>query len=136
DKHGIDETLAPRPILDAQNRGIGLTVAFSPDGRRLVTGGEGNTVKIWDVKTGRELKILRGHTGEIYAVAISPDGRWVASGGEDSTVEGWGRHHGDQPGRPLPRPIRPVGSVAVRPRGPRGVCGSEGRERKELGGGA
>src|SRR5262249_41536278 len=93
DKDWLEKKRPPRLILDAQNRGIGLTVAFSPDGRRLVTGGEGNTVKIWDVQTGRELKILRGHTGEIYAVAISPDGRWVASGGEDSTVRVWDTHN-------------------------------------------
>ena len=37
-----------------------MNVAFSPDGRRLVTGGEENTVKIWDVQTGQELQTLRG----------------------------------------------------------------------------
>ncbi len=64
-------------------------MAFSPDGRWLATGGEENTVKIWDVQTGRELRPLRGHTNDIYAVTISPDGRWIASGGEDSTVKVW-----------------------------------------------
>ena len=52
-------------------------MAFSPDGRRLATGGEENTVKIWDVQTGRELHTLRGHNGDVYAVAFSPDGRPV-----------------------------------------------------------
>ena len=52
-------------------------MAFSPDGRRLATGGEENTVKIWDVQTGQELQTLRGHSGDVYTVAFSPDARPV-----------------------------------------------------------
>src|SRR5262249_33949361 len=71
----------------------------SPDGRRLATAGEENTVKIWDLETAQErqiLKILKGHTGEVYTLAFSPDddGRWIASGGEDSTVKVWDSHTG------------------------------------------
>src|SRR5262249_1361750 len=64
-------------------------VAFSRDGRCLATGGEGSTVKIWDVPTGRERETLRGHTGDVCAVAFSPDGRWLATAGEDTTVRIW-----------------------------------------------
>jgi WD40 repeat protein len=80
-----------RLTLRARVAGPGVSVAFSPDGRRLATGGEENTVKIRDVRDGRELQTLRGHNGEVYAVAFSPDeeGRWVASAGEDSAVKVW-----------------------------------------------
>ena len=93
----LEEKQKARHILDAQNRGNGLTVAFSPDGRRLVTGGEKHTAKIWDVETGQELKTLEGHSGDVCAVAFSPDpgGRWVASAGEDSTVKVWDSHTGE-----------------------------------------
>ncbi len=70
---------------------MALNLAFSRDGRRLVAGGERNTVKIWDVQTGQELHTLEGHSGDVWAAAFSPDpgGRWVASAGEDSTVKVW-----------------------------------------------
>jgi WD40 repeat protein len=101
----------------------GVNVAFSPDGRRLATGGEHNTVLIWDLQTGQEPKTLWGHSGEVYTLAFSPDGRWVASGGEDSTVKVWDSHTGK-----VVRTFRGhtglVSSVAFSPDGRRLVSGS------------
>jgi WD40 repeat protein len=98
-------------------------VAFSPDGRRLVTGGEENTVKIWDVQNGADLQTLRGHNGDVYTVAFSPDGRWIASAGEDSAVKVWDSRSGK-----LVRSFRGhtsvVTSVAFSPDGRRLVSGS------------
>jgi WD40 repeat protein len=85
----LDKEQEARHILSACVPGAYLNVAFSPDGQRLVTGGEGDTVKIWNVQTGQELKILSGHTGDVCAVAFSPDGRWLATAGEDTTVRIW-----------------------------------------------
>jgi WD40 repeat protein len=60
-------------------------VAFSPDGRRLVsTGGEGLTV--WDAETGEELLTLKGGAGPF---AFSPDGQWMVSGAADGRVTIW-----------------------------------------------
>src|SRR5262249_20465953 len=88
-----DAPQRPRPPpLRGRVPGPSLNVAFSPDGRRLVTGGEGNTVKIWDAEKGGEPPMtLRGHSREVYAVAFSPNdgGRWIASGGEDSRAKIW-----------------------------------------------
>jgi WD40 repeat protein/serine/threonine protein kinase len=67
----------------------GLSVAYSPDGRTLVSGGQDGTVRVWETATGRELHTLRGHAHVVYAVAFSPDGRTLASGGEDQTVWLW-----------------------------------------------
>jgi WD40 repeat protein len=52
---------------------------FSPNGGRLVAGGEDGLVKIWDATSGREIRTLRGHTFPILGVAFSPDGKRLAS---------------------------------------------------------
>jgi WD40 repeat protein len=64
-------------------------VVFSPDGRRIVTGGYDQTLKIWDANSGAEIMTLTGHEGPIQSVAISPDGRRIASGGRDKTIRVW-----------------------------------------------
>jgi WD40 repeat protein len=62
-------------------------VAFSPDGRLLASGSADNTIKLWDVATGSEVRTLTGHTDDVNSVAFSPDGRLLASGPWDKT--GW-----------------------------------------------
>src|SRR5262249_6947368 len=95
DAKRLNEKQEPRHTFHARVPG-NVSVSFSPDGRRLATGGKENTVKIWDVESGRELLTLRGHNGEVYTLAFSPDddGRWIASAGEDNTVRIWDSHTG------------------------------------------
>jgi WD40 repeat protein len=48
----------------------------------LAAAGANNTVKVWDVTTGKELQTLTGHTRLVVSVAFSPDGHWIASGAQ------------------------------------------------------
>ena len=76
--------------------GIVTGVAFSPDGRFLATASNDGSARIWDVATGRELKVLRGHWSVVSSVAFSPDGRFLATGSYDGTTRIWDAVSGRQ----------------------------------------
>jgi WD40 repeat protein len=109
----------PLPLVN----GYADRVAFTSDSRRLVTGGEKRTVKIWDARTGELLHSLSGHSGDIYCVAVSPDGRWIASAGEDTTVRLWDARTGE-PVQKLRGHTRIVSSLCFSPDSRRLVSGS------------
>ncbi|HEV3083081.1 MAG TPA: M56 family metallopeptidase, partial [Gemmataceae bacterium] len=66
-----------------------VSVAFSPDGRALVTQGPDRSVSTWDVAAGKELGRLQGHEGRINTIAFAPNGKSVASGASDTTILLW-----------------------------------------------
>ena len=81
-------------------------VAFSPDGKRLASGGrgqgaiatfwkqiaayrwspKGKTVRLWRVRDGSLQAVLADHVDDVWSLAMSPDGQWLASGSEEGTV--------------------------------------------------
>jgi WD40 repeat protein len=64
-------------------------IAFSPDGRQLVSVSKDRTVRVWDAVTGSPLRTLFGHRGEIEAVAFNGDGSFVATGDLMGSVRVW-----------------------------------------------
>ena len=66
-----------------------LSVAWSPDGRHVLTGSYDKTAKVWDAVTGNEVMTMRGHTSYIDSAAWSPDGRHVLTGSHDKTAKVW-----------------------------------------------
>jgi WD40 repeat protein len=101
-------------------------VAFSPDGKTLVSGSRSATVRLWDVVTHHQLgDPFIGHTGQVTSVAFSPDGKTLASGGEDATVRLWDVATRHQLGNPLTGHTDQVESLAFSPDGKTLASGSD-----------
>ncbi|MCX8565792.1 MAG: WD40 repeat [Glomeribacter sp. 1016415] len=69
------------------------SVAYSPQGDQLVAG-VSKLVRVWDIKTGDDLHILRGHTNDVESVVYSPRGDQIASSSRDGTVRLWEANSG------------------------------------------
>jgi WD40 repeat protein/serine/threonine protein kinase len=98
------------------------SVAISSNGRRLVTGSEDHTAKVWDAETGRLLLTVTGHTKSTGAVAIFPDGRRIVTSSEDATAKVWDMETGREL-LTLKAPARLIESLAISPDGRRIVTG-------------
>ena len=66
------------------------SLAFSPDGKSIVSCGSDGMVRVWDVATRKAIMERRGHEGETMLAAFRADGRAVVSAGEDGRVYVWG----------------------------------------------
>ena len=65
------------------------SVAFSPDGLRVVSAGDDGTARIWRVGTGAPVQVLRGHADYVNEAAFSPDGRTVVTASSDQSARIW-----------------------------------------------
>jgi hypothetical protein len=66
-----------------------MAVAWSPDGRWILTGAKDNTARLWDANTGTALRTLGGHTNSVLTVAFNSDGRLAVTGSADQTARIW-----------------------------------------------
>ena len=63
--------------------------AFSPDGKRIVSGGDDDAVRLWDAESGKELRKYPGHGTQVMSVAFFPDGRRIAATSWDGAARIW-----------------------------------------------
>ena len=108
------------------------SAAFSPDGKRILTGSWDKTAKVWDAATGRELLTLKGLSHWVLSAAFSPDGKRIVTGGGEFGSQGvpvqteakvWDAATGRQLFA-ISGHQSPVWSVAFSPDGKRIVSGS------------
>lgn len=73
-----------------------LNVAFSPDGKYLVSASWDDTLKLWDAEAGKEIRTLRGHENVVLCARFSPDGSRIVSGSADQFVKVWDTNSGKE----------------------------------------
>jgi len=91
-------------------------VAFSPNGRMLASGGLNDSIRLWDLETGKVVHTLHKHVNPIRSVAFSPDGSILASGSDDKTIKLWNLKTGKELST-LEGHRHSVGSLAFSPDG-------------------
>ncbi|PPQ90302.1 hypothetical protein CVT25_013271 [Psilocybe cyanescens] len=101
------------------------SVAFSPDGKYIVSGSYDNTVRLWDAETGELVQPpLEGHENSVLSVAFSPDGKLIVSGSHDKTIRLWDATTGELVQPPFEGHDSLVTSVAFSPDGKHITSGS------------
>ena len=68
---------------------MAIAVAISPSGKTLLSSGNDGIIRLWDISTGKLLKLFRGHNKPVWDVKFSPDGKRFASAGGDEVVRLW-----------------------------------------------
>jgi len=104
-------------------------IAFSPDGSFLVSGSRDNTMKFWEIPSGKLMRTVKAHSGWVRAVTFSPDGKVLASCSDDTSIKLWDAATGR-----LIRTLRghrePVRAIAFSPDGRRLASASLDRSVK------
>ncbi len=89
--------------VDKPGRALSLTghtgrvssIAFTPDGRTLISGSVDKTIRFWDSFTGGQTRKIEAHEAGVNAIAVSRDGKLVASGSFDNSAKIWSIDSGD-----------------------------------------
>ncbi|MEV6325452.1 TIR domain-containing protein, partial [Nocardia sp. NPDC051787] len=99
----VDALYARRHLRTiVQTHSLIRDVAFSPDGKRIVSGSHDKTLRLWDAATGQPIgPPLTGHTDVVQSVGFSPDGKRIVSGSHDKTLRLWDGATGQPIGPPL-----------------------------------
>ncbi|GJJ12146.1 hypothetical protein Clacol_006387 [Clathrus columnatus] len=115
-------------LKNLERAGLVLSVAFSPDGTRIVSASDDRSIRVWDALTGDIVAgPFNGHTGLVLSVGFSPDGTRIVSGSHDGGIRVWDALTGDIVAGPFNGHTGLVLSVGFSPDGTRIVSGCDDR---------
>jgi WD40 repeat protein len=101
-----------------------LTVAFAPDGQKVLSGDQGGQAILWETGTGRQVHVLAGHGNRVPSVACDPQGRSLFTASWDGTVKMWDARTGRELRRfPAKGRVADLNGLAVSPDGKRLLTG-------------
>jgi len=126
--HALQKALSQRrePNRFVGHQDLVYSVAVTPDGKTLVSGGGDKMIRIWNLEKEDEPRILTEHESPVTSVAVTPDGKTLVSGSDDNTIRVWNLEKGGA-SRILPGHESAVNSVAITPDGKTVVSGSKDR---------
>jgi eukaryotic-like serine/threonine-protein kinase len=124
---------------EAQARGLATVLrghtqslddmAFTRDGRRLVSCSDDHTVRVWELERG-ESRVLTGHTDEVWRLVLSPDQRFAVTGSKDRTARRWELDTGKS--QVFAGHAGPVDGIALTPDGQHLLTSNRGDELLRL----
>lgn len=117
-----------RSICKGHNHWV-RSIAFSPDGQKFASGSDDQSIKIWDIKTGKCFCTLEGHISCVRSVTFSHDGKLLASASEDGTIKIWNVDTGENL-KTLTGHVGKIWSVAFSPVGTMLASGGEDKTIK------
>lgn len=94
--HKVEQKEQQKPVdLNGHTAPVN-SVAFSPDGKRVVTASVDKTVKVWDATMGKEIVTLEGHSKSVESVCFSPNGKRIISTSREVPAKIWDAKTGQE----------------------------------------
>jgi WD40 repeat protein len=123
----FDPSSGQERVTWAAGQGQIHALAFSPDGRRLASGGDDHVVRIWNAASGKLLSECRGHTSKVLCVGFRPDGSRLVTAAHDGTVRQWDARTWHEVDLPYDRHTAEVFTAVYSPDGQRVASGGADR---------
>ena len=111
-----NESSKPQLVVQLGHSSGVLSVVISPDGKFALSGGD-NTIKLWEIASGREIRTFTGHSKTVRSVAFTPDGRHILSNSLDGVIKLWEIATGKEILTFTGHPYTTINSIAISPDG-------------------
>ncbi len=72
------------------------SVVVMPNGEHILSGVDDNTIRLWEIESGKEIYSFMGHTNSVNSVSVTPNGKYIVSGSRDNTIKLWEMESGKE----------------------------------------